>query len=566
MEQTSSTIKKILICGHRNPDVDSIMAAYALADLKRNLGDMRVEPVCPGLMPHRAAWLFKRFRLPLPLSKNDVYLRIGDIATPAFISISADTTLFEAVQRLKSTGMTGLPVVDAQNTLIGMLSPMALLSELMNITSHKDQSLAGRAVYSSVALMTSVLAAELLSGTVEDDRKVFNVFVAAMSVQAFEKRLLKPDRENPVIITGDRPEIHHCVITHRLPVLIITGDCDVEDNIIRLAAENNVTILRTHYDSATVIRRLKFSTPVCNVPLSTTDSPLRTTDIVHDVRREILSSPDNIFPVCDADNKLVGVVSKTDFTSPPPFAMILVDHNETAQGIAGLDELPILEVVDHHRIAIRPTVEPIKYTADVVGSTCTIIAGMYRTAGLRPSRKIAGILLSGIVTDTLLFQSPTTTDTDRRIADWLEKISGDKSALIMHELMQLDSPLAVMSMEEAINSDRKTYTENGYAFALSQIEENNLELFHRNRTELLSALEKILSAESLDFMALMVTDPVRGNSELLFFGTEAVRRAIPYRKRPDGILSLPGVLSRKKQLLPQIIAALATLPKNRSNS
>ena len=166
----------------------------------------------------------------------------------------------------------------------------------------------------------------------------------------------------------------------------------------------------------------------------------------------------------------------------------------------------------------------------------------------------------------MLFQSPTTTDTDRRIADWLEKISGDRSALIMQELMQLDSPLAVMSMEEAINSDRKTYTENGYAFALSQIEENNLELFHRNRTELLSALEKILSAESLDFMALMVTDPVRGNSELLFFGTEAVRRAIPYRKRPDGILSLPGVLSRKKQLLPQIIAALATLPKNRSNS
>jgi len=563
MEKTNSAIKKIMVCGHKNPDVDSIMAAYALADLKNKLGDDRVQAICPGLLPSRAAWLFKHFGLEVPPSVNDVYLRVGDMVRSVFTSIRADATLFEAVQILKSSGATALPVTDGEGNFVGMLSPMALLSELMNITSHKDESLAGRALFSSPCMMQSVLDAECLTGTAEDNRKIYNVFVAAMSVDVFERRLLRPDRDNPVVIVGDRPEIHRCVVGHGIPVLIITGKCAVADDIVRLAMEKNVSILRTRFDSATVIRRIKFSTPVNHVPLSGASSPLHTTDMVRDVRREALSSSENIFPVCTPAGRLAGLVTKSDFTSPPPFAMVLVDHNETAQGIAGIEELPVLEVVDHHRIAIRPTSEPIKYTSDTVGSTCTIIAGMYRTAGLRPSRKIAGILLAGVVTDTLLFQSPTTTDTDTRMAEWLGKISGEDPREIMDQLMKLDSPLAVMSIEGAIESDRKTYSENGYRFALSQLEENNLELLHRNREALTVAMGKTQAAEGLDFVALMVTDPVRGNSELLYVGDEPVRRAFPYVKRHDGIFAMPGILSRKKQLLPQIIATLATMPKAR---
>ncbi len=561
MEQTSGIIKKIIICGHRNPDVDSIMAAFALADLKRKLGETRVQAVCPGLLPSRAAWIFKHFELEPPPSINDVYLRVGDMVRSTLTSIPSDVTLFEAVQALKNSGVSSLPVTNGSGTFMGMLSPIALLSELMNITSHKDESLAGRALYSSPSMMQRVLDAECLNGPAEETRKIYNVFVAAMSVEVFEKRLLRPDRDNPVVIVGDRPDIHRCVVGHGIPVLIVTGNCSVAEDVIRLATEKCVTILRTRFDSATVIRRIKFSTPVYHVPLVRADSPLLVTDMVRDVRREALSSSENILPVCTPDHKLVGLVTKNDFTSPPPFAMILVDHNETAQGIAGIEELPILEVVDHHRIAIRPTAQPIKYTSDTVGSTCTIIAGMYRTALFRPSRKIAGILLAGIVTDTLLFQSPTTTDTDMRMAEWLSKLSGENAHDIMDELMKLDSPLAVMSIEDAIESDRKTYVESGYRFALSQLEENNLELLHRNKEALSAAMQKAISADTLDFMALMVTDPVRGNSELLYVGDEPVRRAIPYAKRHDGIFAMPGMLSRKKQLLPQLSATLATMPK-----
>lgn len=565
MEQISNAVRKIMVCGHRNPDVDSVMAAYAVADLKNKLGDPRVQAICPGLLPSRAAWLFEHFGLDAPPSVNDVYLRVGDLLRTGFRSIDADATLFEAVQLLKNSEESSLPVTDPGGTFWGMLSPMALLSELMKITSHTDESLAGRALYSSPFLMQRVLDAECLNGTAADDRKLFNVFVAAMSVGMFEKRLLRPDRDNPVVIVGDRPEIHRCVIGHGIPVLIITGNCAVKAEVLRRATEKNVIVLRTRFDSATVIRRIKFSTPVSRVPLVGREAPLRVNDMVHDVRRGVLASPENIFPVCHPDGRLAGLVAKSDFTSPPPFAMILVDHNETAQGIVGLEELPVVEVVDHHRIAIRPTTEPIKYISDTVGSTCTIVAGMYRTAGLRPSRKIAGILLSGIVTDTLLFQSPTTTDSDRRMGEWLGKISGESPQALMEALMKLDSPLAVLSIEDAIESDRKSYADNGYRFALSQLEETNLELLHRNRDALSEAMGQRLAREGLDFMALMVTDPVRGNSELLFAGDEGVRRAIPYMRRPDGIFTMPGIVSRKKQLLPQVFATLAAIPKTRGN-
>ena len=205
--------------------------------------------------------------------------------------------------------------------------------------------------------------------------------------------------------------------------------------------------------------------------------------------------------------------------------------------------------------------EPIKFTADAVGSTCTLVAGMYRSAGLRPTKEIAGLLLCGLITDTLLYQSPTTTAQDRAIGAWLEKISGTTGSELMEGLMRIDSPLAVKTSLEVINADRKNYEENTYRFALSQVEENNLELLHRRRDELLKDMNGIIEREGLDFIALLVTDPVRGNSELLIAGAVPIIRALPYGKRSDGIFRLPGILSRKKQLLPQILAVTAAVPK-----
>ena len=425
---------KTFVCGHRNPDVDSVTSACALADLRRRTGTEDVEAICAGRLPARAKWVFDHFGLKPIRTVRDVYVRVRDLMAPDVPAIGADLPLVEALKVLEASGESSLPVKDRDGRFIGMLSPAKLLS----------------------------------------------LFIA-------KSDLTMPVREAP---------LHHCAQT------------------------------------------------------------LVDTDRVHDIRLSAIRNAHNHFPVVDEGGKLLGTVLKRAFAEEPPYRMILVDHNEVEQGIPGVEELPVVEVVDHHRIAFAATKDPIKYTADVVGSTCTLVAKMFRGAGERPTKEIAGVLIAGIVADTLHFQSPTTTETDRQMCAWLEKLCGESAASVMDGLMSVASPLTSMSADQAIASDAKTYSEGGRKFVLAQIEESNVAVFHRHARELAAAMERTVQASGLDFMALMVTDPVRGNSELLFRGSEAVRRALPYRRSGHDTLLMPGVLSRKKQLLPEIIAAL----------
>lgn len=426
---------KIYVCGHRNPDCDSVMSAYAMADLRRHTGWSGVEAICPGLLPDRARWVFDHFGVPPPPSRSDVYVRVRDLVSPEVPIIPAEIPLIDALRRLEASGESSLPVAAADGSFAGMLSPAKLLS----------------------------------------------LFIA------------KDDLSRP---TGEAP-LHACSLV------------------------------------------------------------LNASDRIHDVRGAAVRNSHNHFPVVDESGRLVGTLLKRAFAEMPPYRMILVDHNETDQGIPGLDEIPVVEVVDHHRISFATTSEPIKYTADVVGSTCTIVARMFRGSGVRPSRETAGALLAGIVADTLLFQSPTTTDADHALARWLEKISGETAQAMMDGMMSVGSALHTLSPGRALDSDRKSYSDAGYRFSLAQIEESNLALFHRHGEALQAELDRICRAEGLDFAALLVTDPVRANSELMFSGAENVRRVLPWRRGADGLFSLPGVLSRKKQLLPEIISALA---------
>ena len=426
--------RKIYVCGHRNPDCDSVMSAYALADLRRRTGWKNVEALCPGRLPARARWVFDRLGLQPPASRADVYIRVRDLVSPDVPTIPADLPLIDALRTLEASGESSLPVAAEDGAYLGMLSPAKLLS----------------------------------------------LFIA------------KDDLAMP---TGKAP--------------------------------------------------LHGETPL-----------LHASDRAHDVKSLAIRNAHNHFPVVDDRERLLGTVLKRAFAETPPFRMILVDHNETAQGIPGLDEIPVLEVVDHHRVSFAPTSEPIRYTADVVGSTCTIVARMFRGAGLRPSRQIAGVLLAGLVSDTLMFLSPTTTDTDRAIAAWLERLSGLTAKELMDGMMSVGSALTSLSPAQAVDSDRKSYSEGGYKFSLAQLEEANFVLFHRQLDALAAELDRVKGAEALDFIALLVTDPLRGHSELLFRGSEQVRRALPWRIGAHGLFDLPGILSRKKQLLPEVISCL----------
>lgn len=427
---------KTYVCGHRNPDVDSVMSAYALADLRRRTGLKDAEAICAGRIPAKAKWVFERFGIKSVRARRDVYVRVRDLIDQRVPMIESNNSLEDALRILEASGESTLPVRDAATgAFLGMLSP----AKLLNLFIAKDD------------LTMPVAAAHL-------------------------------HLETPVLVATDR---------------------------------------------------------------------------VHDVKSAAIRNAHNHFPVVDEAGMLLGTVLKRAFAEKPPFRMILVDHNEAAQGIPGVDELPVVEVVDHHRIAFSPTADPIKYTADVVGATCTLVAQLYRAAGERPTKEVAAALLAGIVSDTLLFQSPTTTETDRILSVWLEKLCGVTAEEMMKGLMSVQSPLASMTPAQAITIDAKRYTEGSRTFVLAQIEESQMTLFHQKAAALGMEMERTVAGGGLDFMALMVTDPVSGNSELLFAGDDSVRRALPYRRGQNGTFLLPGVLSRKKQLLPEILAALA---------
>ena len=555
--------KTVFVTGHRNPDIDSIASSFALAELRRRQNpDTRVLPICPGILPERAAYLFNRFHLRPPESRSDVYLRIADVMDTAVPTIPAGSAIMDAVRILNDSGYSRLPVIAPDGKLAGMLSPMNLLSRLLDVGKDAGNGLTGRLIHSSINLITRVIEAKMLTAFDTAAVQDLHVYVAAMGVDSFETHLPREkDQSEIALISGDRPEIHLRALQRRIRLLIVTGDKSVEPLILKEAENRNVTILATRFDSASVIRRLKFSVPVEDFGFGDDTFTLSSRDRIRNLETRILSHPEDVIPVVDADGSFLGVVGKKNITAPPPYRMILVDHNEPEQSIPGIEDLPVIEVVDHHRIGMMRTQTPIKFTGDIVGSTCTLVAAMFKSMGESLTPELAGLLLSGLVADTLNLKSPTTAPLDFRMHEWLEKISGIKSAELMDELSRIASPLSAGKPETVIESDRKSYSDGKFHFSLSQVEETKLELLRRRKDELSRTMREIMERENLHFIALLVTDAVRENSELLILGDPDVIRSLPYHADPDGIFLLPGILSRKKQLLPQILAITADLSR-----
>ncbi len=555
MENTSP---HIFVSGHKSPDMDSLAAAVALTELRRRQGWKDISAVCPGVVPERAKHLFAKFKVPLPEVKNDLYVRVKDVMqTPAPV-IDGGTSLLNAVRKLHDSRLPRLPVVDAGGKFLGMLSPLALLSQLLNVGAGKG--LAGRDVRTTLQLIAEVINAPLPPEAREAEvERTFSVYVGAMGADSFDEHL--PRRGDLVVIVGDRPEIHLRALQRQIRVLIVTGGKPVEPLILAEAKRKQVTVLPTDFDSATVIRRLKFSMPVENCVSAEGAFAVSSNARLKVVAAGVVNQPEDVIPVIDG-NQVVGILLKRHVNAAPPFAMILVDHNEISQSLPGVEDLPVTEVVDPHRIGMPPTAAPIKFTGDVVGSTCTLVASMFKGAGESLTPELAGLLLGGIVSDTLNLLSPTTAALDRRMVEWLEKLAGVKADELMRELAQIASPLVSRSADEVIAGDRKSYVDGKFSFSLSQVEESDLELLNQRAAELEIALRGLAEREKLDFVGLMVTDAVRGCSRLMILGNSAVIEALPGDRISPGIIQLPGVVSRKKQLLPQILAVTAALSRN----
>lgn len=552
----------VFVSGHRSPDIDSLAAACGLAELRRRQGMTTVQALCPGIMPERGRFLFKKFAIPEPPVRNDVYVRIADIMAAPPAVLHAGTTLWDGFEALRATGYQRLPVVDAQGKYLGMLSPMCVLNNFLSLNDQDASLLSGRACKSSIDLMARVIGAKFITAFHTDCIQQFLIYVAAMQADSFEAHLPQERSRELAVIAGDRPEIHLRVLRRKIRLLIVTGGLPVDPAVVEEARRQEVTILCCNSDSASVIRRLPFAVPVEDAGLRGHTLILSPEDKLRDAAPKITSHFEDVMPVIHPDGNLAGLVLKNQVAQPPPFRMILVDHNEIDQSLPGIEAIPVIEIVDHHRLKTIPTDQPIRFTADTVGSTCTIVAGMFKEAGQSLSAGLAGLLLSGIVTDTLNLRSPTTSPMDEKMAKWLSAIAKVTGEELMEELSRIASPLAASNAADALSADRKKYSECGLDFALAQIEETNLELLAERHDELATAMEKICRQEKLECFGLLVTDPVRENSRLMLYGKTKFARALPYRQLTEDCYDLPGVLSRKKQLLPQILTAIRSTAQN----
>ncbi|MFM8716151.1 MAG: putative manganese-dependent inorganic diphosphatase [Spartobacteria bacterium] len=546
---------KTLVIGHRNPDMDSICSAIGYAEFKRATGMDGVVAARCGNTNQRIDFALHKFGLEAPVFFADVYPRIEDVMQRSVVSIHRDAPVYQAMTRFGEDKFRGLPVVDDVRNCIGLLSAFKLGKYLFPPIENLSSS---RIVEASIAHIREAIRATLITGREDTSIRQRTLVVAAMLTDSFKKRLEQLDIPSTVLIVGDRWNIQELSILAGVPAIVITNNFSPPDKILALAQEHGTTLLSSPHDTATTTLLARAAVTAGQM-LSPDFTTLTADATLRQTRNDLAMTSQFAFPVLGPQGRMQGIISKSDLLKPAPRQLILVDHNELTQAVAGAEELPIVEILDHHRIGVAPTQQPILFMNRPVGSTSTIVADCFRMARIPIPKPVAGLLMCGMISDTLNLTSPTTTAVDREIMQELSKICGVKPGDLANEIFSVGSPLLTLSTKEVITADCKEYDERGVVFSVSQIEEISFAQFEKQRAALLDELEKYRLSHGYFFSTLLITDVNTQNSVLLVRGSESFTRLIDFPE--DGLHAwrLDGIVSRKKQLLPYLTETLARM-------
>jgi manganese-dependent inorganic pyrophosphatase len=544
---------KTVVIGHRNPDMDAICSAIGYAAFKRATGHENAIAARCGNTNDRVDFALQKFGVEAPMFLPDVSPRVEDVMEPNVVSIHCDAPIYQAMRHFGEAKFRGLPVVNDARICIGLLSAFKLGKYMFPPVEDLAHA---RLVEASISHIRDTLRGTVITGK-EDPRSLpRSLVVAAMLTDSFKKRLAQLDLPSTVLIVGDRWNITELSILAGVPVIVITNNATPPDKVIALAQEHGTTLLSSPHDTAATVLLARAAVTAGQM-LTREFIGLSAEATLRQTRMDIALASQSAFPVLGPGGRLQGILTKSDLLKPIPRQLILVDHNELAQAVAGAEEIPILEILDHHRIGAPHTQQPILFLNRPLGSTCTIVADCYRQARLPIPPPIAGILMCGLISDTLNLTSPTTTQIDRDIMDELAAISGVKPTDLANEIFSVGSPLLTLSASNVITADCKEYTERGHTFSVSQIEEISFAQFQKKRDVLLDALEAYRLAHSYLFSTLLVTDVNTQNSLLLVRGSEPFSRLIDFPEEGANTWRLDGIVSRKKQLLPYLTNLLA---------
>ncbi len=546
------------VIGHKNPDADSICAAIAYAAYKEARGLFGYVPARAGNSNARIDAILQRFRQPLPVLLTDVTPRVRDVMVANVVSIPQEATCAEALELIDEHDVRVLPVLTPDQRVIGTVS----IFQLGGFFVPKVRALREmRKVHTSLNHIVRALRARVEHLPDASREQELFVRVGAMDVKSFGKAAHSDGilPEQSIIIVGDRSDIQQRSIEMGVRLLVITGNLPVDEAIIRQAREKGVGLIVSPYDTATSAWLVRSATKLDRLidrKFASVTPELR----LSEVRKKAATNSTTAYMVLGDDGRLQGILTRTDILKPARTKLVLVDHNEMTQAVSGADEVTITEILDHHRLGSLATQQPILFINDPVGSTCTIIAELFRRDGLAPSPDIAGVLMGGIISDTLNLQGPTTTEKDATLLAWLSRLAGVDPRQLADLIFSSGSVILANPPEKVVRSDFKIYDEDGARFAVSQVEELGFGNFWSHSKALARALDDLCTQERLCFACLLVTDINTQNSLLLFKGDPELSKRITYPSvEGDEIFDLPGIVSRKKQLIPYIGALLKEL-------
>jgi manganese-dependent inorganic pyrophosphatase len=543
------------VIGHKNPDADSICSAIAYAAFKEARGEPGHVAARCGNSNARIDAILERFHTPLPLYLSDVAPRVHDLMTVDPFVVSLGATCAEALRLIDRHHLSVLPVVTAENRATGTIT-LAQLGHFF--IPRLDEPRAMRQVRTSLARIVQSLSASVLH-LVEGDRlEELFVRIGAMDVGTFWKISEKDNipAGNSIIILGDRRDVQQRAIELGIRALIISGNLPVDPAIAALARARGVSILVSAHDTATTAWVVRTASTIEHL-VERNFVALKPDVRIADIRRKFAQTAPHAMMVTSEDGTLLGILTKTDLLKPVPTRLVLVDHNELTQAVPGADEVTITEIIDHHRLGPMTTPQPILFINEPVGSTCTIVADLFRRHGLKPSADLAGLMMAGLISDTLLLQSPTSTPKDAEVLAWLETHAGIPGRTLAQLIFSSGSVILASPPARVVRSDFKVYEEEEVRFAVSQVEELGFDNFWLHAKPIAGALADLRADEKLAFAALLVTDINTQNSLLLVKGDPEFIRRISYAHvEQDEIFDLPGVVSRKKQLVPYLTGLL----------
>jgi len=536
-------MNKTLIFGHKKPDSDSVMSAIGLSYLKNKMGD-NTEARVIGNINKESQYALKYFGVKAPQYLNDVKLQLKDVNYHKDFFIKETLSIYDAYQEMLREELTGIPIVDDKENFVGLVT-IKDLSHLIINANVED-------LYTSYDNLIHVLKGEEINRC--SDEIVGNLIVATYRSTTFMSNV-KLEKDN-ILIVGDRHSVIEYAVNSGVKLIILTGDSSIHDEHIEIAKKNNVNIIRTPYDGYRVTRLVFLTNYIKTMIGSYNPAKFVETDFVSDVIEINNKLKHTNYPVVDKNNKCLGLLRITDLSEKDPKKVILVDHNEKLQSVEGLDEAEIQEIFDHHNLGSITTSNPINFRNMAVGSTCTIVYTLYKEFKIEIPKKIAGVLLSGILSDTLILKSPTATSKDEEAVYELSKIAEVDYEVYGMDLLKAGTSLDGMSIEDVLYNDYKLYTVNSKNFAVGQFFTMNFEEILNEIDKYVEVLDKVAEANNYALVTLYVTDIIKNGSYVIFNTKGSGTINLAYQEEIQEGHFVPGCVSRKKHVVPIIMEVL----------